>query len=54
MAINIDEVRKQNIDYKELTDKEILDLIHTQYYSDMPKQEFYNRTDRDWETKRIK
>lgn len=43
MAINIDEVRKQNIDYKELTDKEILDLIHTQYYSDMPKQEFYNR-----------
>lgn len=42
MAINIDEVRKQNPDYVELTDKEILDLIHTESYSDIPKQEFYN------------
>jgi hypothetical protein len=41
MAINVDEVRKQNIDYKDLTDKEILDLIYTESYSDLPKQKFY-------------
>ena len=42
--LNIQEVRSKYPQYKDLSDKELLDSLHGKYYPDMPIEEFYSKT----------
>jgi len=42
--LNIQEVRSKYPQYKDLSDKEVLDSLHGKYYPDMPIEEFYSKT----------
>lgn len=40
--MNMAEVRKKYPQYNDLSDKELADALHKQFYSDMPKADFYS------------
>ena len=42
--LNIQEVRSKYPQYKDLSDKELLDSLHGKFYPDMPIEEFYSKT----------
>ena len=42
--LNIQEVRSKYPQYKDLSDKELLDSLHGKYYPNMPIEEFYSKT----------
>lgn len=39
--MNIEEVRQQYPQYKDMSDSQLADALHTKFYSDMPKDQFY-------------
>jgi len=41
MAITIQEVRQKYPQYEDLSDKQLVDSLHSKYYSDIPINEFY-------------
>lgn len=41
MAITIKDVRQKYPDYEDLSDQELADKLHSKYYSDLPKEDFY-------------
>lgn len=41
--ISINEVREKYPDYNDLSDQQLADALHTKYYSDIPKDEFYSK-----------
>ena len=43
MAITIQEVRQKYPQYSDLSDKQLVDALHSKYYSDIPKNDFYNQ-----------
>jgi|TARA_R100000482_G_C5127845_1_gene149851 hypothetical protein len=43
MAITIQEVRQKYPQYTDLTDKQLVDALHSKYYSDIPIDDFYNQ-----------
>lgn len=40
---NITELRKQYRQYNDMSDQQFADAFHSKYYSDIPKDDFYNR-----------
>ena len=38
MAITIQEVRQKYPQYSDLSDKQLVDALHSKYYSDIPKK----------------
>lgn len=43
MAITIQEVRQKYPQYEDLSDKQLVDSLHSKYYSDIPINEFYTQ-----------
>lgn len=43
MAITIQEVRQKYPQYTDLSDKQLVDALHSKYYSDIPIDDFYNQ-----------
>jgi hypothetical protein len=43
MAITIQEVRQKYPQYADLSDKQLVDALHSKYYADIPKNDFYNQ-----------
>lgn len=43
MAITIQEVRQKYPQYTDLSDKQLVDALHSKYYSDIPINDFYNQ-----------
>lgn len=41
--ITIDRIRKKYPDYNDLSDRDLADKLHDKFYSDIPKEDFYNR-----------
>lgn len=41
--ISINDVRKKYPQYNDLSDQQLADSLHSKYYSDMPKEDFYNK-----------
>jgi hypothetical protein len=41
--ISINDVRKKYPQYSDLSDQQLADSLHSKYYSDMPKEDFYNK-----------
>lgn len=41
--MNIAEIRKQYPQYNDLSDQQLADSLHGSFYSDIPKEEFYNK-----------
>lgn len=41
--ISISEIRKKYPDYSDLSDQELADKLHSKFYSDVPKNEFYSK-----------
>lgn len=41
--ITIEEIRKKYPQYKDISDKELADKLHAKFYSDMPKEKFYEK-----------
>ena len=39
--MNIKEIRKQYPQYGDMSDQEVADGLHTKFYADMPRPEFY-------------
>ena len=39
--MNVQEIRQQFPQYQDLSDKELVDAVHGQYYSDVPIEEYY-------------